>query len=86
MRFDMRHRSALEIDFVEKAIHLPGGNALAPLIRNLLHQLHHPLDVLALRCRDEDHRRVGEILKHISQLRFEDVAIGWRFAIGASRW
>ena len=75
MRFDMRHRRALEIDLVEKAIHLPRGDALAPLVGNLLHQLQHPLDVLALRRRDKDHRRIVEILQHVSQLRLEDLAI-----------
>src|SRR3954447_12539616 len=78
------HWSPLEIDLIEESIHLPGGNALAPLVRDFLHQLHYPLDVLALSCRDENYWRIGEILEHVTQLSFEDVAIGRWFPICSS--
>ncbi len=79
------HGRALEVDFLEKAIHLSGGDALAPLGRDALHGLKHALDALALGGRDEDHRRIFQVLENVSYLRLKNRPIRVRLAVGARR-
>ncbi len=64
---------ALEVDALEEAVHLAGGDALAALRGDERDGLIEAVQVGAVRGGEEDDGRVVEILEDVAHLLFEDV-------------
>jgi hypothetical protein len=67
------HRRALEVDLVEEAVHLPGGDALAALGGHGHDLVQHASMPFGFRARpfergEKDHRRVAQVFEHRAQL------------------
>src|SRR5580698_7117622 len=79
----LRHgdAGALEIDLVEEAIHLAGGDALAALGGDAQNRVENARDVAAFSGGDEKHGRVAEVFEDGAELALEDGAVGGRLAI-----
>src|SRR5579862_8075885 len=83
----LRHGNAgaLEIDTLEEAVHLSGGDALAALCSYADYGVENAMDVCAFRGRNEEHRRIVQVFESMPELFFEDGAVCRGLAVGPLR-
>ncbi len=82
--FGHGNAGALEIDFVEEAIHLAGGDALAALGGDAEDHVENAGDIAAFGGGDEEDWSVAEVFEDRAELALEDGAVCGRFAVGSA--
>ena len=75
------HRSPLEVDLIEEAVHLARSDALAALARNKLDFFEEGIHAFVFRGSDEDQRRVVKVLEGVADLLLVDLLVGGWLAV-----